>query len=161
MDSSCTSGGSGWTAGGNFSLKRWLTIERSCPAGWGSPCSWSAQELTGHGTWCYGLVERLVVGQRLDLMIFKVFSNLNEPVNLFYESVILLPIPVFQLRALVHRDELVLACKTEAKKTWNTSDFSSPFVTISSCIQQRWRFYLASFCCWCIYRNIFFCLLWQ
>lgn len=40
------------------------------------------QEMTGHGTQCSALVHKAVVGQRLDLMIIKVFSNLIDSVIL-------------------------------------------------------------------------------
>lgn len=40
--------------------------------------------MTGRGTWCCGLVEAVVMGQSLDLMILEAFSNLNDPMILFY-----------------------------------------------------------------------------
>lgn len=43
----------------------------------------SVQKMTGHGTQCYSLVGVVVFGQRLDLMIFEVFSNHND-----YDSII-------------------------------------------------------------------------
>lgn len=40
-----------------------------------------AHETTGRGTWCYGLVDKVVIGQRLDLVILEIFSNLNDSVK--------------------------------------------------------------------------------
>lgn len=55
-----------------------------------------------------------------------------------YGGFILLLVPVFQLRGLVPREQLVLLVKTEAKKALSTSVFSSSFVTVfPSHIQER------------------------
>lgn len=44
------------------------------------------QEMTGHGTRCSGLVNVVVLGQRLDLMVMEVFSILNGSTILHFFS---------------------------------------------------------------------------
>lgn len=48
------------------------------------------QETSGHDTWCYGRVDRVVIGQRLDSMILEVFSNLNDSVTLGFSVILFL-----------------------------------------------------------------------
>lgn len=40
------------------------------------------QEMTGHATYWYSLVDMVVFGQGLDSIILKIFSNLNSSVIL-------------------------------------------------------------------------------
>lgn len=39
------------------------------------------QGTTGHGTQCSGLVDKMVIGQRLEPMILEVFFNPNDSIN--------------------------------------------------------------------------------
>lgn len=41
-----------------------------------------AQEMTAHDTYCYSLADIVVISQRVNSMILKVFSNLNHSVIL-------------------------------------------------------------------------------
>lgn len=42
----------------------------------------AVQETTGCDTQCRGLIDKMVISQRLDSMILEVFSNLNDSVIL-------------------------------------------------------------------------------
>lgn len=61
-------------------------LHDGCPMGDGGvTIPAGVQEITGRGTKCHGLVDKVVgqvIRQRLDMMIMEVFSNLNDSVIL-------------------------------------------------------------------------------
>lgn len=66
-------GGSGWTPGRMSSWKELLNIEMDSPERWWSHNPWRCW----HGTQCYGLIDKMVFGQRLDLNYSLIWCNMN------------------------------------------------------------------------------------
>lgn len=53
-------------------------LEWAAQEGGGITVAGSVQETTGHGTWCYGLVDTVVFYRRLYFMILEFFSNIYD-----------------------------------------------------------------------------------
>lgn len=66
------------------SLREWLNFETHCPGRCGVSVPGGVQEITQ----CHGLVDKVVFGQRLDLMVLEVFSNLTDSVILILVMVV-------------------------------------------------------------------------
>lgn len=77
MASGCARGALGWTLGKNYSQKRLFSLGTACPGHW-----WVTPLECGHGTSCHGLVV-VARGWWLDLMILKVFCDMNDSVMLW------------------------------------------------------------------------------
>lgn len=68
----------------NSLLKEWVRIGTGSPGGAGVTIPGSVPEMTGHGTQCCGLTHKVVMAQRLDWAVLKVFPNRNDSMILHY-----------------------------------------------------------------------------
>jgi len=69
-------------------VRHWNRLEQAAQGGGGVTILGDIKKMCRHGTSGHVLAGMVVMGWRLDSMIFKVFSNLNDSMNPFYDSVI-------------------------------------------------------------------------
>lgn len=116
MASGCARGALGWTLGKNYSQKRLFSLGTACPGHW-----WVTPLECGHGTSCHGLVV-VARGWWLDLMILKVFCDMNDSVMLWSAARTLQWKLSHQLAQLKHKTKFLppgVLLATSHELSWN------------------------------------------
>lgn len=69
------------------------TLEWAAHGGGGVALPGGASGKTGCGTWCRGLVDRLVLGHRFEFIISELFSNIIDSAILWFMWALILSVP--------------------------------------------------------------------